>query len=218
MRATPARARPTATTRPLRLPGPDTGGAPALGGACSPGGELACNGPAQKLQLVCAEGRWEELGACSASPTRLPAVSLGGRAVQLSAGEPHTCALFDDATVRCWGVNVDGQLGTGDEQNVGDDEVPANVPPVDVGGPVRQVVAGEHHSCALLDGGVVRCWGLGTGGLLGSNDFASVGDDEPPAEGPAVALAEPAVRITARNLHSLGERSHRSVGPRAKRA
>jgi alpha-tubulin suppressor-like RCC1 family protein len=48
----------------------------------------------------------------------------------------------------------------------------------------------------------VRCWGLGTNGLLGTNDFTSVGDDEPPVEGPLVALAEPAVRISARNLHS----------------
>jgi alpha-tubulin suppressor-like RCC1 family protein len=162
-------------------------------------GSVRCWGDNGFAQL--GQGDPELLGG-PLTPTRLPAVNLGARAVQLSAGELHTCALLDDATVRCWGVNVDGQLGTGDEQTVGDDEVPASVPPVDVGGAVRQVAAGEHHSCALLDGGVVRCWGLGTNGLLGTNDFTSVGDDEPPVEGPLVALAEPAVRISARNLHS----------------
>jgi alpha-tubulin suppressor-like RCC1 family protein len=162
-------------------------------------GSVRCWGDNGFAQL--GQGDPELLGG-PLTPTRLPAVNLGARAVQLSAGELHTCALLDDATVRCWGVNVDGQLGTGDEQSVGDDEVPASVPPVDVGGAVRQVAAGEHHSCALLDGGAVRCWGLGTNGLLGTNDFTSVGDDEPPVEGPLVALAEPAVRISARNLHS----------------
>ena len=44
----------------------------------------------------------------------LTAVDLGaGRtAVAIAAGQEHTCALLDDATVKCWGVNGSGQLGS----------------------------------------------------------------------------------------------------------
>ncbi|KAJ1473409.1 regulator of chromosome condensation 1/beta-lactamase-inhibitor protein II [Baffinella frigidus] len=45
---------------------------------------------------------------------RLPAVDLGaGRtALSITATYRHTCALLDDATVKCWGSNDYGQLGT----------------------------------------------------------------------------------------------------------
>ncbi len=33
---------------------------------------------------------------------------------RLTAGANHTCALMQDRTVRCWGSNYSGQLGTGD--------------------------------------------------------------------------------------------------------
>ena len=43
----------------------------------------------------------------------LPAVELGaGRTVQsIAAGYDHTCAVLDDASVKCWGGNLHGQLG-----------------------------------------------------------------------------------------------------------
>ncbi len=31
----------------------------------------------------------------------------------IAAGRLHTCAIFDDATMKCWGSNTYGQLGTG---------------------------------------------------------------------------------------------------------
>ncbi|HIG25022.1 MAG TPA: hypothetical protein EYQ49_03870, partial [Acidimicrobiia bacterium] len=45
----------------------------------------------------------------------LPAINLGtGRtATQIVAGFYHTCALLDDATIKCWGLNSNGQLGYG---------------------------------------------------------------------------------------------------------
>jgi len=46
----------------------------------------------------------------------LPTVSLGtGRtATQISAGFEHTCAILDNATVKCWGSGGSGRNGTGD--------------------------------------------------------------------------------------------------------
>ena len=53
----------------------------------------------------------------------LSAVSLGTSrtAVAITAGSAHTCALLDNATIKCWGLNTDGQLGLGDIDDRGDD-------------------------------------------------------------------------------------------------
>ena len=53
----------------------------------------------------------------------LAAIDLGSdrTATALVAGNAHTCALLDDATVKCWGKNDLGQLGQDDTENLGDD-------------------------------------------------------------------------------------------------
>jgi hypothetical protein len=52
----------------------------------------------------------------------LPAVALGtGRtAMMVTANSDFTCALLDNATVKCWGRGINGRLGTGDIKNRGD--------------------------------------------------------------------------------------------------
>ena len=68
----------------------------------------------------------------------LPTVDLGpGRtATAITAGGYHTCALLDDATVKCWGDNSAGQLGLGDDAYRGDqpDEMGVNLSAVDIWG------------------------------------------------------------------------------------
>jgi alpha-tubulin suppressor-like RCC1 family protein len=112
----------------------------------------------------------------------LPPVSLGtGRtATAITAGTHHTCALLDNGDVKCWGWNVNGQLGLGDVANRGDNpnEMGDNLPRVDLG-PGRTataVSAGWWHTCAILDNGQVKCWGYNGNGQLGLGDTASRGD------------------------------------------
>jgi alpha-tubulin suppressor-like RCC1 family protein len=134
----------------------------------------------------------------TAGPVQLGA---GRTAVAISAGSFHTCALLDDATVRCWGFGGDGELGYANTNNVGDDETPASVGPVDLG-PGRTAVAidaGANDTCAVLDDGTVRCWGAGADGRLGYANTSNVGDDETPASAGPVNLGpgRTAVAISA---------------------
>ena len=51
----------------------------------------------------------------------LPAVDLGSgkTARAISAGDSHTCAVLDNASLKCWGKNDSGQLGLGDNSTRG---------------------------------------------------------------------------------------------------
>jgi alpha-tubulin suppressor-like RCC1 family protein len=121
----------------------------------------------------------------SAGPVDLGA---GRTAVAISAGRRHTCAVLDDGSVRCWGEGLQGRLGYGNTEDVGDDELPGSVGPVDLGAGRTAVAigAGFGHTCAVLDDGSVRCWGPG-GRQLGYGDSReNIGDNETPGSvGPA---------------------------------
>ncbi|MBL4684412.1 MAG: hypothetical protein JKY37_07465 [Nannocystaceae bacterium] len=114
-------------------------------------------------------------------PASVGEVEVGGPVVQLAAGRRHTCAVLSMGRVRCWGRGESGRLGYGNEDDVGDDETPAEAGDVDVGGPVVQVTVGGNHTCALLVSGSVRCWGANSNGQLGYGHTESIGDNETPA-------------------------------------
>lgn len=54
-------------------------------------------------------------------------INLGGLATQISAGHESVCARLTTSAVRCWGRNSNGQLGYGNKDSVGDDELPYSV-------------------------------------------------------------------------------------------
>ena len=62
-------------------------------------------------------------------------LGAGKSAVAIEAGHRHTCALLNDATVKCFGDAWNGQLGQGDQDNLGDGpgEMGDNLPIVDLG-------------------------------------------------------------------------------------
>lgn len=80
----------------------------------------------------------------------------------ISAGNNHTCALIDGGALKCWGQGVYGQLGNGATVNWNDPR-----PVAGLASGITSVSAGSSHTCALLEGGWVRCWGLNLSGQLG---------------------------------------------------
>jgi alpha-tubulin suppressor-like RCC1 family protein len=138
-------------------------------------------------------------------------VDLGGNAVQLAAGENHTCALLGGGSVRCWGQNGFGQLGYGNTANVGDNETPGSVSPVSLGGNAIQITAGSGHTCALLAEGNVRCWGQNSFGQLGYGNTTTIGDDESPSAAGPAALGADAVEIGAGGFHTCARLSGGTV-------
>ncbi len=102
-------------------------------------------------------------------------VVLGG-VTQIAAGSAHSCALLEDRTVRCWGRNLNGQLGDGTDGALANRNNPVQVlvsgtagsNPVELD-TVTQIAAGAggSHTCALLDDETVRCWGSNGNGALG---------------------------------------------------
>ena len=152
-------------------------------------------------------GRTDPIGDTE-TPGSIDPVRLGaGRtATAITTGGSHTCALLDDGNVRCWGHGADGQLGYGSIGNVGDDESPELIGPVNLGTgrSAVAIAAGERHTCAVLDDDTVRCWGSGADGRLGYGNLQSIGDTESPAAAGAVNLGvgRSAVAITAGDSHT----------------
>lgn len=131
------------------------------------------------------------------TPASQSPIDLGGPAVQISSSQDHTCAVLEDGGVICWGLGEYGRLGQGNTENIGDDETPGSVGPIDVGAAVARVAASSFHTCALTVDGKVRCWGSNGLGALGYPNGEDIGDDEHPSEAGAVSLGRPAVGIAA---------------------
>ena len=83
-------------------------------------------------------------------------------AVSVSVGATHSCGVLISGKVSCWGSNASGEIGVG----VAGDEVKT---PTEVVGVTRalKVSAGLDHTCALMQGGGVKCWGGNRTGQLG---------------------------------------------------
>jgi cysteine-rich repeat protein len=126
------------------------------------------------------------------APSAYGAVPLpsGKTALSISMGSGFACARLNDGTAQCWGRNIVGELGLGNTNAIGDDEL-ATAGAVVLGTTVSSVVSGVAETCAAFvsDGGW-RCWGSNGEGELGYPDLTTRGSTSTttPSQLPALSF------------------------------
>eukprot|EP00798_Chlamydomonas_sp_ICE-L_P028118 gene28118-31232_t len=143
-------------------------------------------------------------------PYTLDYIALGvGRTVTtIVAGRDHTCAILDNGQLKCWGYNVDGQLGISlyNNETIGDeyDEMGDGLLALDLGTSrtTTAIAAGGRHTCALLDDGNLKCWGSNNFGQLGRSGGGgclNMGDEFPAVD---LGAGQTATAIAAGSAHT----------------
>jgi alpha-tubulin suppressor-like RCC1 family protein len=134
-------------------------------------------------------------------------IDLGGARAKAIATSSATCVVLEDGRVRCFGDNGTNLfLGLGFTREagcggclplccVGDDEAVTSAPVLEFASPAREIVVGTEAICAVLETGVVRCWGYGPS--IGLPFVERHGDDELASDGPDVDVGGPVKQISA---------------------
>jgi alpha-tubulin suppressor-like RCC1 family protein/predicted flap endonuclease-1-like 5' DNA nuclease len=105
-----------------------------------------------------------------------------GRTIDsMALGWDHTCVVWDNYSVSCWGGNDHGQLGLDSTTDIGDGagEMGDNLDFIDLPGTASAITAGDGFTCAIVDdSGTDKafCWGLNDFGQLGIESTTNVGD------------------------------------------
>jgi len=106
----------------------------------------------------------------------LPPIDAGDDVIWL--GE---YCVYLDAGLKCWGPNNWGGLGLGDTEDRGDEpgEMGDSLPYVDLGsmGTLVDQCTSSTYRCAVDDLGQLKCWGLNSRGMLGTEDYEDRGDE-----------------------------------------
>jgi alpha-tubulin suppressor-like RCC1 family protein len=118
-------------------------------------------------------------------------VDVGGKALGISSGKTHTCALLEGGVAQCWGSNQFGQLGDS-AQIISTD--PVLIPEM---ASSTTVQAGLLHTCAIAQsGGGIKCVGSNRLGQLGDGTKVSA---EKPVDVVGISGAN---EVTAGNSHT----------------
>ena len=124
------------------------------------------------------------LGNVNLGTGRMATALFGG-------GNVNFCVLLDTGSLKCWGGDIYGQLGTGDVKTRGDDsgEMGDSLPVTNLGTGRTAISIGirDNAICIQLDHGQIKCFGYqGASNELGYGDnarrgdqAAEVGDDVP---------------------------------------
>ena len=152
--------------------------------AITDAGKVVCWGDNEHGQLG--------IGTLGNSNLAVDVHDLAAGAIAVATGGARSCAITRDGALRCWGENASGALGDGSNA---DRKSPVDVVGLSTG--VISVATGDTHSCAVLAGGHVRCWGTNLFGELGDGtDHAS----NRPVD--VVGLSVPAVVVGVGQFHT----------------
>jgi cysteine-rich repeat protein len=127
-------------------------------------------------------------------------VSLGATATAIDVGSSTACALLTGGSIRCWGSNGSGQLGTGMSTQFSRTMVPSAYSAVLLpsGKTATSISVGAGTVCTRLSDSTAQCWGDNSAGQIGNGTTASVGAFSSPAtDGLVLTPAAGVVSITA---------------------
>ncbi|MBP7381634.1 hypothetical protein KBA39_04470 [Myxococcota bacterium] len=124
----------------------------------------------------------DEAGICAGTSMTMPPVLTA-----MSSGAKHNCVLTSEGLVYCWGLNDHGQVGAGSETT----KLFSPTLVAGLEGTVTAISAGKYHTCAAIEDGGIKCWGLNESGQLGNGLTVDSSDPVPVTgiDGQVTALA-----------------------------
>ena len=130
------------------------------------------------------------------TPASTSSLGSGRTAVSIAIGTHNTCAILDDGSVSCWGLNDNGELGDGTTTQR---NTPTQTDSLGLGRTAIAISAGYQHTCAILDDGSVSCWGKNEFGRLGDG---TVTQRLTPTQTASLGTDRTAVAISAGYQHT----------------
>ena len=106
------------------------------------------------------EMNYSLLGDGSNKGSLVPIVVGVNNVVQIAAGTSHTCALISDGTVKCWGLQYNGALGTLQPFNVAGTPVAYGVYTVENITNAKNLFSGDNSNCVITTDDQIKCWGI----------------------------------------------------------
>lgn len=193
--------------------------------AVAAGNDHACAVTTSGALRCWGRGLYGRLGTGNEESKNTPQNVYGAGVAAVAAGGGHTCAVLTDGTVHCWGYNHHGQLGTArtntTDCGTGIFDPYCRTSPAAVSGVTgaTAVAAGENHTCVIVTGGKLRCWGSNSWGQLGlssSVDSTHVPTDVPGLSSGVVAVSakqsNTCVRLSTGGIRCFGYNDHLQAG------
>ncbi len=99
---------------------------------------------------------------------------LAGKTIkQVNTGGFHTCALAISSKMYCWGLNVNGRLGSSLTSVLSKVPVAVNMSGLLAGKIIKQMSVGYSSNCVVASDNKVYCWGGNNNGQLGNGSTAN---------------------------------------------
>lgn len=131
----------------------------------------------------------------------------------ISTGNMHACALTAAGGVKCWGYAESGQLGIGSIDDLTEcgahglalcSPVPLWVKGMTSG--IAKIAVGSSTTCAITDGGALKCWGMNYYGTVGDGTkkdrFLPVG---------VVGMADSVIDVAGASSHTCALKNDHTV-------